>query len=339
MTSKIHKSVSDVIQTFREAQNLLTTLYAHLSALGNIMAQKAALAGAVRRRAQCFAAASSSLLLHDEDEDDEVTSWCARNAFPSNTQDESNATGPILKGQRTYADRRCTHSTTAVATAPMGVLAAFPASAAQHLIAQHQRDEEELLGVMSRVTQQSWPQKVAQLKAKVAAIEEDMGAATSTTSGDSRSFVAVSSCTPAQLSVALFGFVACGIKMGSVLQEVMLALRNDTRSSLLCAAESSAGAAGLAESLAAVMARESQLATAEASLLTMHEPGHKHQPDAPATLERRRGDRGDVVRGMPPEPLPLVEAVGMLEGFLKAQWQYCRTALLPEESHILLVTM
>lgn len=325
MSAKLEKTVAEAVQTFREAQNLLPTLHTHLLALENIMTQKAALAGAVRRRSHCFATPSSSIVPEDaEDFGEEVshaTGGRVSTAILSTSLNLEEDESP-----------RCTHTTTAVATAPMGVLAAFPVSAAHHLIAQHQRDETELLGVISRVTQQSWPQKVEQLKAKIALVEKGPADEGSARQGSASVLKGGPLLSTAQILVALYGLLACAVKMGSVLQEVTLALRHDTRDALLSNAASSDGAAGLADHLAGVFAREGELTSADGALLSMHDsfsgPGAGVRSGAVA---RERTFR------RPPEPLPLLEAVGMLDDFIKGQWHHCRDVFLPEESHWLLV--
>lgn len=336
MASKLQKGVSDVVQTFREAQNLLPTLYTHFSALENIMTQKATLAGAVRRREHCFAIQSTSFLSEECQGEEE------------NTRDVREPTSAASSFSRTQAELQsgsqgspesqcCAHVTTAVATAPLGVLACFGPSTAEHLVAQHQRDEEELLGVISRVTQQSWPQKVDQLKGKMAQVEAQIGAVGETGSATAAPPTLFRQ-TPAQLSVALYGLVACAVKMASVLQEVTLALRKDTRHSLLSASASpsSSGAAVWADSLASLLARESQRKSDAAALLPLYESNKERQADEPALEVFRRV--ANVVAPAP-EPLTLVEAVGRLADFVKSRWSYCLDVYLAEESQVLLASV
>jgi hypothetical protein len=238
-------------------------------------------------------------------------------------------------GLRKQTDLCCAHATTAVATAPLGVLSLFPLSTAQHLVAQHQRDEEELMGVISRITQQSWPQKVAQLKAKITVVETQLSAPLEGSGRGTSVLPTLFFLSSSQLSAALYGLVACAMKMSSILQELMLALRKDTRSSILCSSPSSTGATVLADYLASLLAREGQLQFAETALLPLHKP---------STSTLQEADRGVASVGhtasaalpSPSEPLTLVEAVGMLEVFVKARWNCCCSAYLVEESHVLL---
>ncbi|KPI83379.1 hypothetical protein ABL78_7594 [Leptomonas seymouri] len=331
MAERLPKYLSEAVQTFREAQNLLPTLCAHLSALENIMTQNATLTGAVRRRTHCFASPTLSSFFLEEDTDDAQSLKGRASGSLTATACEREDAPAQLGDLSTHVDPRCTRSTTAVATAPLGVLVAFPASTSQHLIAQHQRDEGELLGVISRITQHSWPQKVEQLKAKVALAEASIGAASESRTGPVQSTLFLQ--TPAQLSVALYGLVACMIQMGSVLQEMMLAVRKDTRRALLSSSASSVGATVLADDLSSVLASEGRLNSEEAALLSMHELNNeKMEVQSVVGL-------GDGTNGAPPASLTLVAAVGMLEAFVKARWRYCRNVYLSEESEILLANM
>ncbi|GET91906.1 hypothetical protein, conserved [Leishmania tarentolae] len=324
---KTDKCVHEAVQTFREAQNLLPTLYTHLSALENIMMQKGALVGAARRREHCFAKAlpASHFLCMDADTEE-------------STLLEATPAGPS-----------CMHTTSPVMTSPLGVLAAFSAATVHHLVAQHQRDVEELLGVISRITQQSWPQKVNQLKSKIVQLEgasevskacayplsaSGTAAAVSSTPASSSYFA-----TASELSVALYGFTACLLKMGSVLQETMLALRKDARISLMehaapgAAALSTCTSADTASHLAALMDREDN--TSEGmSLLSMHSPHWGSGNEA--TSASRLFDRATGVPAPPLQPTRFVEAVGKLKSFLEARWKSCCDSYLSPESHLLL---
>lgn len=324
---KTDKCVSEAVQTFREAQNLLPTLYTHLSALENIMTQKDALVGAARRREQCFAKPlpASHFL-------------CMDTGTEESTPPEDTTAGPS-----------CVHTTSPVMTSPLGVLAAFSPSTVHHLVAQHQRDVEELLGVVSRITQQSWSQKVEQLKSKIVQLERasEVGEApghpllaggipTVSSTPASSSYFA----TASELSVALYGFAACLLKMGSVLQETMLALRKDARLSLM--AHSAPGSAALltstpadtASHLATMLAREDKTSDGM-SLLPMHSShwGSLHEAtSASSPFSRAAG----VQATAPLQPIRLVDAVGKLKSFLEARWKSCCDNYLAPESHLLL---
>ncbi|CAJ1033515.1 hypothetical protein, conserved [Leishmania lindenbergi] len=323
---KTDKLVSEAVQTFREAQNLLPTLYTHLFALENIMKQKAALVGAARRREQCFAKAlhASHFLCMDADTE-ERTPLEAITASPS-----------------------CEHTTSPVMTSPLGVLAAFSAATVHHLVAQHQRDVEELLGVVSRITQQTWSQKVEQLQSKIARLERGDEVDKALGHPPSTSGTAAASSTPAsssyfatasELSVALYGFAACLLKMGSVLQETMLALRKDAGLSLMT--HSAPGTSALlmstttdmASHLATILAREGRKGEI-LSLLPM-DPSH-WEPLKEATSTSRLFDRGIGVAVAPLQPVRLEDAVGQLGSFLEARWKSCCDSYLLPESHLLL---
>ncbi|KPA81184.1 hypothetical protein ABB37_04522 [Leptomonas pyrrhocoris] len=141
--------------------------------------------------------------------------------------------------------------------------------------------------------------------------------------------------TPSQLSAALYGLVACAIKMGSVLQEMVLALRHDTRRFLLSSSGSSSGGASvLADYLSSVLAREGRLNAEGAALLPLHELNDEKEVGAPPGMGLVNG-----MNGAPLDPLTLVEAVGMLESFVETRWSLCRNVYLSEESDILLANV
>ncbi|KAG5495126.1 hypothetical protein JKF63_02179 [Porcisia hertigi] len=323
---KTDKCVYEAVQTFREAQNLLSTIYTHLSALQNIMTQKSVLAGAARRRQQCFAKAlqASHFLRMDAD------------------------TKQLTPLEDTVAGPTCVHTTSPVMTSPLGVLSAFSTSTIHHLVAQHQRDEEDLLGVISRTTQQSWPQKVDKLKSKILQLENGGSVdeapslpPTSDTAAASSKPVSSSSyfATASELSVSLYGFAACLLKMGNVLQETMLALRKDSKLSLVM--HSPPGAAALlnttstdmASHLTAMMARESR-STEGMSLLPTHDSDWESLTGAAPTPLPFAG-RTDIAAA-PLQPMRLADAVGQLESFLEAKWKSCCDNYLAPESKMLL---
>ncbi|KAG5494347.1 hypothetical protein GH5_02362 [Leishmania sp. Ghana 2012 LV757] len=320
------KRASESVQTFREAQNLLPTLYINLSALANIMSQKGALIGAVRRREQCFAKApyASNFLCMDADI-------------------EESAPLDDLTAGPSYV-----HVTSPVMTSPLGVLAAAPVSTVHHLVAQHQRDVEELLGVVSRIAQQSWSQKVEQLKSKVLQLEKECKVdeayqrplpicsteAVSSTPASSSYFT-----TASELSVALYGLAACLLKMGSVLQETILALRKDAKLSLM--AHSTPGAASLftsttadtASHLAALLAREGRKSEGM-SLLPFSSSHLESLEEGTSACNTFFSSVG--VAAAPQQPMRLADAVGQLESFLRACWESCCDTYLVPESHLLL---
>lgn len=340
---KTDKCVVEVVQTFREAQNLLPTLYTHLSALENIMVQQTTLTGAARRRAQCFATPANAAALHclGESDDGEV---------------EGEATiGPS-----------CAHRTTPVMTSPIGVLAAFAPSTVHHLVAQHERDAEELLGVVSRITQQSWPQKVEQLKSKVAQLEQRSDTASgaaptipnssrargprrpslsdtqvtaagsaSATAGATSSYFA----SAPELSAALYGFLACLLKMGSVLQEVMLALRKDAGCFLMAPSGSAASTATAetADHLTAVLVREGDTSAA-VGLLPVRVSDAVDQTGVAGPASRRSAHLHASAQ-LQAAPMNFVEAVGRLQSFLESRWAQCCDDLLVPESRTLLTIL
>ncbi|KAG5469436.1 hypothetical protein LSCM1_02656 [Leishmania martiniquensis] len=322
----IGKHVSEAVQIFREAQNLLSTLYTHLTALANIMNQKGTLVGAARRREQCFAKApyASNFLCMDADTE-ESTPLEALTAGPS-----------------------CVHVTSPVMTSPLGVLAATSVSTVHHLVAQHQRDVEELLRVISRITQQSWAQKVEQLKSKIAQLEKESDAdvasqrplSTSSTAAFSSTSASSSYFTTAsELSVALYGFAACLLKMGNVLQETILALRKDAKLSLMMhstpgtAALLASTSSDMASHLAAMLAREGGKSES-LSLLPMSSARLTALEEAKSLLGPLASTAG--VAAPPQQPMRLADAVGQLEPFLAACWKSCCDSYLTPESHLLL---
>lgn len=331
----------NVVQRFRECQNLLPKLTTNLSALENITRQKVSLEGAVRRTQQCFTTTTTS------------------------TEDTR------MDGAR---------RTTCVAVEPVGVLAAFAPSTTELLVGQHQDDQNRLLAAIAQV-QQSWQQKTQQVRSLLDQMEAlrssslttaatpnetprtassrtslatAYGVATSPTvalsssaaaavcsgnapRGSYRSVTGLASSS--QLLFACHGLLAALVKMASILQEGVLALRHDLLRDLAgCSGEAAmttaaqaASAPAQAEMISAWMARE-RVATRYGAL-----------PWAPTDARANGSAQTTFTENSSAWPTPglqltLLDALAEMEDFIDSRWAVCQVSYLGDDAWMLLST-
>lgn len=311
------KAIQEAVQIYREAVNLMPSLYTHLSALDNISSQKSVIMGAARRYQSCF-------------NHNSTTSHVDKEA----TSDDGGHDAGL-----------CDHFTTPVATTSLGILTTFTSSTTaacstvELLIAQHTTDQSDLLASIARISLQSWKQTLNRLTKIIEAMEKETDKAIhgNCVSYGSPSWEDATGLPGAsQVQWGLYGLAAALTQMGSLLQEVVLALRTDMMQS--CFAAGGDEAASPAEYLSGVLRREAAaVITATAPLLpmdTIAEKSNDKKHQQPPSGLRNFAKQSLCFTSL--QPLRLGEAVAQLRPFLEERWNHCKEVYFVDESWILL---
>lgn len=156
MSSATHaKTALDILERFRQCQNTLGAFTANLSALENITLQKLTLEGAIRRNR-----------LTSRDYNNITNDMCS-----GGSASDDNKSGVTVSNQSHVMP--LASSSPRVATAPLGVLAAFPPSlSAGLMLGQHQADQGRLLAACAAVAQ-SWQQRTQAVATLVDSLDGD----------------------------------------------------------------------------------------------------------------------------------------------------------------------
>ncbi|CCW63153.1 unnamed protein product [Phytomonas sp. EM1] len=294
------RAVLDVIERFRECQNLIPTVIQHLRAMENMARQRGCLEGASRRHQQTCSHSlpSPTPRRRGEGEKKEVVNQNGERVNP--------------KGESAFSHSKAwidgVIPPVVACAPPLGVLSAFPVAVVELLVGDQQRTQERLLKAISD-TMQTWQRKVVACRQGLERIE---GASPPHMDDCARRRGLGSR---AQLCIGTYGLLAALIKMESVLQESVLALRRD-----LHRGEGHSPAAALSQ----LLQRESNEADA---------------PPRPATgLEVGQESVENVSYELYASTYSLLEALEKLPELVRKMWEHSKRVYCTEESLILLAS-
>ncbi|CCW66245.1 unnamed protein product [Phytomonas sp. Hart1] len=202
---------------------------------------------------------------------------------------------------------------------PLGVLHAFPAATVEHLMGDHQRQIERLLHALSQRLQ-AWQHKVSACRRDLDSTHphpsQSFGGMKQRGLGEREGFIF------AQIDVGVYGMLAALVKMESVLQEGVLALRQDF---YRCRGNSFAAA------LSQFIQRESEEERGQFIRLAA-------STEIGVDLGAVNVNAEAVIHGLDGSTYRLLEALEKLGDFVLRMWEHCKRVYCTEESLILLAS-